>query len=162
MHSRNPLTTLLEASRTEASLADNLYDDDIEATFESCYKELPEVDQPFYSEEAVPVFGGADGAVIVEADNLARYMESNNITDVAQALSNLAEHYNQDPRNMVVMVESEDEAREVVEEAKSLAQKMADRSKLVKVKSSTDFLRDLKVKGIRVAKKKSKKKGKKK
>lgn len=156
---------LVEASKSELCMADNILEDDIECSFEDTWKDLPELSQPLmYTEEQVPVFGigeGAERAIVVEYDNLAKYMESNNITDIVEALNSLKEHYNLE-QPIGIVVESYDSAVEVVEEAKKLNQKAAEKSGLAKVKSSTDLIRDLKEKGVKIWKQKGIKKGKKK
>lgn len=156
---------LVEACKSELCMADNIMEDDIESSFEDTWKDMPELSQPLmYTEEQVPVFGigeGAERAIVVEYDNLAKYMVSNNIEDVVEALDRLKEHYNfEQPIELVV--ESYDSAVEVVEEAKKLNQKAAEKTGLAKVKSSTDLIRDLKEKGVKVWKQKGIRKGKKK
>lgn len=153
---------LVEASKSELCMADNIFEDDIECSFENTWKDLPELSRPLmYTEEQVPVFGIDEGAIVVEYDNLAKYMESNNITDIVEALNSLNEYYNLG-QPIGIVVESYDSAVEVVEEAKKLNQKAAEKSGLAKVKSSTNLIKDLKEKGIKVWKQKGIKKGKKK
>lgn len=155
---------LIEACKSEACRADDILEDVIESSFEDTWADLPMLNQPIiYTEEQVPIFGigeGAERAIVVEHDNLAKYMESNNVTDVVEALDRLKEYYSLD--SLDIVIESYDSAVEVVEEAKKLNQKAAEKSGLAKVKSSTDLLRDLKEKGVKVWKqcgiKKSKKK----
>lgn len=155
---------LVEASKSECCMADNIMEDAIESSFEDTWKDLPELSQPLmYTEEQVPVFGigdGAERAIVVEYDNLAKYMESNNIEDIVEALDRLKEHYALE-QPIGIVVESYDSAVEVVEEAKKLNQKAAEKSGLAKVKSSTDLINKLKEKGVKVWKQRGIKKGKK-
>lgn len=154
---------LAEAARAELNTADNIYEDEIETTFEDMWSDLPELNQPLeYTAEAVTVFGipnGAEKAIVVEYESLAKFMEFNNIDNVVEALDSLKEYYNLD--DIGVVVESYDSAVVVMEEAKKLNQKAAEKSGLAKVKSSTDLLRDLKDQGVKVWKQIGKKKGKK-
>lgn len=153
---------LAEAARAQIITADNFDQDEIETGFEGMWADLPELNQPLeYTAEAVSVFGipnGDEKAIVVEYDNLAKFMEFNNIDNVVEALDSLKEYYNLD--DIGIVVESYDSAVVVMEEAKKLNQKAAEKSGLAKVKSSTDLLRDLKTKGVKVWKRSSKKTGK--
>lgn len=162
--STNVHTLLMEAARSELSAADNIAEDDVESSFEQMWANMPELkDTLFYTEEQVPVFrigGEAEPITVVEFDSLAKYMESNNVTDVVDALNKLREYYELD--ELSIAVESYDEASEVLEEAKVLGHKAGNKVGLAKIKASTELIKDLKEKEIKIFKQKGKKKGKKK
>ena len=151
---------LMEAARSESSKADNVYEDDVESGFEDMWAELPELSAPLvYTEDAVPIFG-IEGNIVVEYDSLSKYMESSNIKDVVEAIEKLKEHYNLD--DLGIVVESYDTAVEVLEEAKKIGSKCTDKSGLIKIKTSTNLLKSIKDRGIKIFRKKGLKKGKKK
>jgi type II secretory pathway component PulF len=88
-------------------------------------------------------------------------MKSANITDVSEALQKLADHNSLDINEMCVVIESGDTLYEVLEEARKVKSPLY-KTKIKNVKSSADLLGMLKTKGIKVAKKKSKRNKKKK
>lgn len=154
---------LMEAAETELTAVDSIFEDEIESTFEDIWAGLPELSEPInYTVEAVNVFGIGENdtrAIVVEYDELAKYMMSNNITNIIEALENISTHYNID--DLGIVIESYDDAVIVIEEAKK-AKSAGNKNALKQVKASTDFISKLKEKGIKVWKKKGLKKGKKK
>lgn len=142
----------------EDDLENNADIADVEADLLDAYadvEELGDEEDIEYTEEMVHVFARPSGSYIVESDLLGKYMESNGIKSVKEAISNIAEFNKIDADSITLLVESSDYVSELIEEAKS----MKDSKKVINQGTSTaKFLKDVKTEGIKVAKKKSKKK----
>lgn len=161
--STNAHHLLMEAAQCELATSDNVFEDEIETSFEDIWADLPELkDDIPYNEDAVLVLRTESADEVftyAEYDNLAKYMEFSNITDVVEALDMLKEHYGLE--DLGIAVDSYDEACDVMKEAKVLG-KAGEKLGLAKVSSSINLIKDLKNKGIKIFKKKGEKKGKKK
>jgi len=171
MLKQNPFIVLTEAMKTESFEVDDLEDvlgddqslqDDIGDAFE----DIDELDDDIeYTAEMVNVIqqeSVSELRYLVEMDNLAKYMESANVTDVSEALTSIAECNSLDVDLMCVVIESEDYAVELLEEAKKMKKSDPTKTKQKGIKSTLDVINMLKTKGIKVVKKKSKAKRKKK
>lgn len=91
---------------------------------------------------------------LVEINNLVPYMKSNGITSVAEALDNISEANNLEAKAVGLLMESDEETKKLVDNAKTKANK----NKLLdKIKKSTDLSDNLKKNGYKVKKKKCKK-----
>lgn len=157
---KNPYRIITEATKDETCINDCLFDDEIEAEFDSVYDDFEDVDDPFYTEEVVPVFKHDDGTVVVETDNLGKFMESNEIADPLEAVERLAEYYDVPLDQMGVLFESYDYSREILDEAKAYKVKTGEMKRLNLIKSTTKLAKDLQAKGIKTFKKIGKKKPK--
>lgn len=160
---KNSLELMSEACKTECGTDDDVESltlDDTKADVDDMLGDADEVDDDElgYTEEAVNLFNSPRlNCVLVEMDNLAKYMITNKITDISEALTNVAEHYEIDPATLAVVVESDEYISELIEEARSVKKEF--KSKTAQdAKSMPAVLKMLKVKGIRVVKRKGRKK----
>ena len=159
MFLKNPIEILVEACESESFKAEDLNFKEVEADFVGVFDGEEELDFELdYAIEMVNVIEATthEGSTyLVEMDVLAKYMKSANITDVSEAINNIAEHNDITADRMAIVIESEDYACELLEEAKKES-KAGSKAKMEKLKKATDFLKDAKDKGVKVVKKKSK------
>lgn len=141
--------------------------------FNSEYDSIPTLEDGVisYTEEVVPVFAYNDMAV-VELESVVKFMESNDITDIEEAMQLIAEHYGVEDLGIVIESDCEckkgkgkkedddddDDYDDDFEEA--CAGRTANKAKKKELKVATEALIDLKNKGFKLFKKPSKKKKK--
>ena len=159
MFLKNPIEILAEACESESFKAEDLNFKEVEADFVGIFDgDLEELDFDLdYAIEMVNVIEAdtrTGSTYLVEMDVLAKYMKSANIDDVSEAISNIAEHNYIDADRMAIVIESDDYAYEMLEEAKK-DKKSGSNDKMEKLKKATDFLKDAKDKGVKVVKKKA-------
>lgn len=160
---KNSFQILKEASGAE-DLDSDLDLDDVEVGFEDTFGDIEELDDDElnYTEETVNVFAQetSEGTrFLVEADLLAKFMMAQNITDISEAMTRVAEHNELDVQAMAVVIESDDYMMELIEEARKMKKaggKTKDKAK--ELQSTIDVVKMVKTKGIKVVKKKSRKK----
>lgn len=146
---------LAEAAKSELSSVESIREDAIESKFETVYAEMDELSEDLmYAEDAIPIFG-VNGVPVVEYDMLAKFMESNDIEDVEEAVNRLKEHYDLD--TLVVAVESYDVASTAMIEAKMLNRPTTYKRGLIHMEAQMTLFDKLKKKGIPMLKKKPKK-----
>lgn len=147
----------------EVMAASNILTEEVTNNFLAETKNIPTMEDGFlvYTEEVVPVFAYKDMAA-VELDNLYKFMESSGHESVTDALNALGEHYNLDPQNICVVIESDEEIYEALEEAKKTTGLGIKEKKLGIMDKATDTITDLKDAGVKLLKKPAKKKKKKK
>ena len=162
MFLKDPYDILTEACKSECGECDDLIEDEVEQELEDEYEEVEELEDDIeYNEDMVPVIQQdiEEGSrYLVEMDVLAKYMISSKEEDPAEALKRIAEANSLEPSSMCIVIESDDYARELIEEAKTTKKKTGSKFKLNKIASSSKLLKHIKNKGIKVLKKKSKKK----
>ena len=96
----------------------------------------------------VPVFTH-ESAYYVEMDNLMKYMQSRNITDVKEAMENVAEANRLELDQLSLVIESKEYMNSVLEEASQLS-KAGDKSLLENCELSVKLINLLKAEGINV------------
>ena len=145
----------LEESSSEKKAAEKELEDELEDTEEMD-------DDVQLTAEMVNLF--YDGRrYYIEAGDLADVMDDEDIDDPEEALDTIKDANKLDASAVIaVMIESKDVLRDYIEEAKA-AKKGGKKNATLKLKDSSNFLKNLKNKGIVVvSKKKKKKKGSKK
>lgn len=145
------------ATKTEIEVDEDF--DELEDEVESCKEYAGDIE---YAADYVPVLAlESDGIPMyaVELDTLNKYMESAEIDDIREALENVAECNNLSMGDMYLMIEDGDTISEAIQEAKS-SKKIS--SKKIKSSAGLEFFKDLKNKKVKVIKKKSKSKKRKK
>lgn len=152
MFFKDPITLLAECA--EADLNYNLETTIEESKIISAYDKIEELEEEVnYAAEFVPVMKIADN-YYTEMQYLAPYMQNNDIRNVAEALNNIAEANNLAPKEVGLIVESQDCVTDKINEA--LGKKNT--KFLGKVKKGEDLVSKLKSNGFKVKKKKSSKK----
>lgn len=108
--------------------------------------------------EMVPVISVAED-YLVEMNSIAGYMQSNEITTIAEALDNVAYVNGLDKFDVGLLIESDDYIKTMIEKADEKCKKDGDKKAknkiLDKIKKSTDVTEKLKKAGYKVKKKKS-------
>jgi len=147
----------------EAALNEDFELDDAEVSadasdIEYALDDLEDLEEDIhYTEEMVNVIGSehnGEPVCLVEMENLAKYMCSNQIRDFSEALENIAK-VNQVPlEEMAVVIESHDTILSALNEAKKAKKLIPD--KLGKIKDTASILKVMKTKGIKVLMRKSK------
>jgi hypothetical protein len=163
---QEPFKLITEACKGESFEVDSVEDDEIECDFEDAYGDVEELEDDIeYTEEMVNVFQQPTKTgfrYLVEFDTLSKYMISANIQDVATAINNIAECNSLSKDDMVVVIESDDYTQEYLEEAKKLKKVDPKKKKMKEAGTTAQILKMMKSNGIKLAKKKSKGKKKKK
>ena len=162
MFNKNAFEIISEASKCDSFNTNSIFTDDVTTEFEDLFVNLAEVDEDeiIYPLDSIPVLQCAsckEAAYFVEMDILGKFMSSNGVEDIAEAMQMIADHNEISLDEMAVLVESEDVALELLEEAKKSKKKIGDHKKLTDISNTTNILKLVKTKGIKVAKKKSKK-----
>lgn len=162
----NGLSVLKECAGTDDSNCDDVYADELLDDLDDAYDDTEELpDDLDYEDDMVNVIEVDEAAgvkYVMEMDSLYKLMESKNI-DVYNAFQSVCECNNLDPNNVGIVIESDDEADDFVDEVKDCQKdSKTEKKKHKQVKEAYDFLKNLKNKGIKTFKKKSKNKNKKK
>lgn len=160
----NPAEIIIEAGNLDLETSGNIMIETAANEFTAECSEIPtlEEDAVFYTEEVVPVFGvnKVTGIkAVVELESVVKFMNSNDIEDIADAVTKIAEHYELNATDLGIVIESNEELEETVQEAKVAAKKGLKKA-LGKVGDAANALKDIKNKGIKVFKKKPNKKKK--
>lgn len=154
---KNTFELISEAAKSEDSEYLDADLDDIESDLDDVYDDIEELDDEEYlnyDEACVPILQQSEDRYLLEMDVLAKYMKSNEIVDFAEAISNLCEYNNIAVEDTYVVVESADSIYELLDEAKRT--KNSKKAKAL-AGSTAEILGLMKTKGIKVVKKKSKK-----
>lgn len=157
---KDPYDILMEACRSECGECDDLVEDEIEREIEDEYVEVEELEEelPYTAEMVNVIEQSIEGGnrYLIDIDDLAKFMEKECEDDPLEALKKIAKANNLEESSMHVVIESDDFIEELLTEAKA-DNKAGSKKKLGKVSGVTKLLKDIKNKGIKVLKKKSKK-----
>lgn len=151
----NPADVIIESSKLDLASASNVLIESTVNSFKETCRAIPTLEEGTiaYTEEVVPVFAYKDTAV-VELENVVKFMESNNISDIAEAARRIAEHYN--IPEVGIVIESDEELEDGIEEARRGA-KQGDEDAIKKMEVATESLKEFKEKGLKLFKKAKKK-----
>jgi hypothetical protein len=159
---KSTFSLISEACKTEESDCDDLYDDSVLSDLDGEIEDIDDVEESElrYTEEMVTVIESADKSqYFIETDNLSKYMISQNIIDVSEAISNICNANSIEESKICLVIESEDDLHDIIKEARATSKGSTIKSKkLGMARDTTAFLKNIKNKGIKIAKKKSKKK----
>ena len=160
----NPAQVIIEAGNMDLETSNNIVIESAANEFSEISSEIPTLEEGtiFYTAEVVPVFEAAEKTGVkgvVELESVVKFMESNDIDDIVDAVERIAEHYNLEGSDLGVVIESTEELEEIVQEAKAAAKKGMNK-KLVDVGGAAKMLKNIKNKGVKIFKKDSSKKKK--
>lgn len=170
----SPTDVIIEAANLDLGSTGDIALESAINDFNNEYDSIPTLDEStiVYDEEVVPVFAYNDMAV-VELENVVKFMESQGIEDIEEAVKMIAEHYNVEELGVVIESDCEckkkkkdddddddDDFDDDFEEA--CATRNVNKAKKKELKVATESLISLKNKGFKLFKKPSKKKAKKK
>ena len=153
MFIKDPYSLLAEAASMDLSVNTSvaLTESQVNTIMES----FDEVDEDVvYTAEMVSVVK-VGGDYLVEMNALYPYMQSNNITSVAEALNNVAAVNGLQEKAVGLLIESDDRTAEMIQEACKKGSKAKEKA-LDKIKKATKIPAKLKKEGFPVKKKKGK------
>ena len=139
-----------EAALGEEFQVSDLISDELKTTYKECINAMPIIPKSLvgYNANMVPVFTH-ESAYYVEMDNLMKYMQSRNTTDVKEAIENVAEANKLEVDQLSLVIESKEYMESVLEEASNLS-KAGDKSLLENCELSVKLINLLKAEGINV------------
>lgn len=162
---KNPADIIAESATVDLEMqaAHNILTEDITNNFFIETEDIPTMEDGYmvYTEEVVPVFE-YKGMAAVELENLQKLMEDGGYESITDALNALGEHYNLDPQNICVVIESDEEIYTAIEETRKTTGFDVKNKKLGIMTQATKTLDDFKSMGVKLLKKPAKKKKKKK
>lgn len=168
MFIKDPYNILLEACKSECGECNDLAEEEVEQELEDEYAEVEEVEdgETFYNADMVnvirhdpdPVEEDADVYYLVDMEDLGKYMDVNEIKEPEEAIEQIADANGIEESAICIVIESDDAMKQLIEEAKNIKKSDAKKIKLGKISGATKLIKDLKNKGIKLKKKKSKKK----
>lgn len=150
---KNATELLQEACACDDCNVEDLYDEDEEEELDNEYDDIDDLeDDIIYTEEMVNIIQVDNNSYlgkinVIEYDNLNKLMESKSI-DAKQAVDSICEYYNIEAANTYVLIESMESIKETLQEACNKGAK----------KKVSKAIKDLKDKGVKLIKKKDKKK----
>lgn len=146
---------LKEAAKVEEVVAGEtdvtgVISDELQTRYKACADCIKVIDKGLvaYKEEMVPVFK-ADEEYFVEMDNVVKYMESCDVKDIKEAMTNIAEANEISVGSMALVVESKANMETTIEEAIELS-KEGDKSLLEDCELAVKLINKLKQDGINV------------
>ena len=153
MFIKDPYSLLAEAASMDLSVNTSvaLTESQVNTIMES-FDEVNE--DVVYTAEMVSVVQ-VGGDYLVEMNALYPYMQSNNITSVAEALNNVAKVNGLQEKSVGLLIESDDKTKSLIEAANKKCGKAKEKA-LDKIKKATKIPAKLKKEGFPVKKKKGK------
>ena len=153
MFIKDPYSLLAEAASMDLSVNTSvaLTESQVNTIMES-FDEVNE--DVVYTAEMVSVVQ-VGGDYLVEMNALYPYMQSNNITSVAEAFNNVANVNGLQEKSVGLLIESDDKTKSLIEAANKKCGKAKEKA-LDKIKKATKIPAKLKKEGFPVKKKKSK------
>ena len=153
MFIKDPYSLLAEAASIDLSVNTSvaLTESQVNTIMES-FDEVSE--DVVYTAEMVSVVK-VGGDYLVEMNALYPYMQSNNITSVAEALNNVAKVNGLQEKSVGLLIESDDKTKSLIEAAAKKGGKAKEKA-MDKIKKATKIPAKLKKEGFPVKKKKSK------
>lgn len=164
MVNKTAFDIISECSLTDGYNTNSMFDSDVDVELNTLYKDIAKAidgNAIVYTPASIPVLqvdSEDDHPFVVELDMLAKYMQTNSIVDIEQGVKDIAEANHIDASNLYVLIESEDEVREYLEEAKKIRKATGSKKKIAGTINTASILNKLKTKGIKIAKKKPSKK----
>ena len=153
-----------EAAEAENFNVSSIFDSDVDAEFGSLYNDIKnEIDSAdlSYPAESIPVlaidrdYSEDCTPYCVEFDMLAKYMVSNGELEIDKAMIDIAQANDIQLDELSLLIDSEDDVAEYLEEAKKIRKATGNKKKLDSAYNTAAILKYIKTKGIKVAKKKS-------
>lgn len=150
MFTKSCMDIIKEASASEDYNVTDIISDELRASFMECVGEMPIVarEAVAYNSKMVPVFQTED-EYLVEMDNVFKYMKSFEITDIAEAMENIADANEIDVNEMALVIESEEYMGSVIESAIEQS-KAGDKTLLENCELTIKLINMLESEGIKV------------
>lgn len=150
MFTKSTIDIIKEAALAEEFQTSDIESDELRGNFNECVGNIPVIarETVAYNARMVPVFQ-LESAYFVEMDTLAKYMNSFEITDVAEAMENIAEANEIDVDDMALVIESEEYMNSIIESAITQS-KNGDKSLLESCELAVKLINMLESEGITV------------
>jgi len=141
---------LKEAALAEEFQVTDYITDELKGKYSDCVKAMPIIPSKTvaYNCNMVPVFQN-ESAYFVEMDNVVKYMNSFEITDIKEAMENIAEANEIELEDMSLVIETREYMDSVIENAVQLS-KLGDKSLLENCELSIKLINMLESEGINV------------
>ena len=139
-----------EAAVSEEFNVTDIITDELKANYADCMACMPIIakEAVAYNSHMVPVFQN-ESSYFVEMDNVFKYMKSFEITDIKEAMENIAEANDISIGDMSLVIESRDYMDSVIENAIEQS-KAGDKTLLENCELSVKLINMLKSEGINV------------
>ena len=139
-----------EAALAEEFNVSDIITDELKSKYSDCMNNMPIVDKSLvaYNCNMVPVFQNESG-YFIEMDNVVKYMNSFEITDVKEAMENIADANEIRLENMSLVIESKDYMNSIIESAIKQS-KAGDKTLLENCELSIKLINLLESEGINV------------
>lgn len=162
---KNPLSIISEACETDDFNTEDLdeeMEDEYEGEILDDYDDFEELEESItYTEEMVNIIAQPTSSgqrYLMEYDSLAKYMVSSDTTDIEEAMKKVCESNNILFEDTCLLVESKQDMVEYLAEAKTKKRSKVKVNLNKKLKTTANFFKTVKNKGIKVVKKKNKSK----
>lgn len=139
-----------EAALAEDFNVTDMISDELKSKYSDCIENMPIIPKSLvgYKCDMVPVFQH-ESSYYVELDNVVKYMNSREITDVKEAVENIAEANDLELEQVSLVIESRQYMESVMKEAIELS-KLGDKSLLENCELSIKLINLLEAEGIHV------------
>ena len=150
MLTKSTVDIIKEAALAEEFQTSNIEADEMRTNFNECVNAIPVIakETVAYNSKMVPVFQN-DSGYFVEMDTLAKYMNSFEITDIKEAMENIADSNEIELEEMALVIESEEYMNSVIESAITQS-KNGDKSLLESCELAVKLVNMLESEGIKV------------
>ena len=139
-----------EAASLEEFSVSNVVEDELKHACRECIKDIPVVSKEVvgYSASLVPVFAN-EGAYYIDLPDLVKYMDSTEVSDIKEAMEDVAEANNLSVEEMSLVLESREYMESVIESAAEIS-KAGDATMLEECELAVKFINMLISEGINV------------
>ena len=150
MLTKSTIDIIKEASLTEEFQTSDLVSDELKTNFNECVNNIPIIakETVAYNSKMVPVFK-QESSYFVEMDTVVKYMNSFEITDIKEAMENIADANDIEIEEMSLVIESEEYMNSVIESAIEQS-KAGDKSLLESCELAVKLINMLESEGIKV------------
>lgn len=138
------------AALNEEFNVSDVVSDELKLAYKECVKDMCIVPKELvaYKEHMVPVFKNED-SYLVEMDNVVKYMNSCEVTDIKEAMENIAEANELQLEDVALVIESREYMDSVIENAVEQS-KLGDTSLLESCELAVKLVEMLESEGIKV------------
>ena len=139
-----------EAALSESFNTSDMINEELRSDYNSCIKGMPVISKKYisYTAEMIPVFEH-ESSYLVEMDNIVKYMSSNDIKDIREAMEDIARENGISMSKLALVVETKQYMNSVMESAIQMS-KAGNKALLEDCELSMKLLNMLKEDGIKV------------
>lgn len=150
MLTKSTVDIIKEAALAEEFQVSDIESDELKSNFNECVNNIPVIakEAVAYNSKMVPVFQ-YESVYFVEMDTVVKYMNSFEITDIKEAMENIAESNEIEVEDMSLVIESEEYMSSVIESA-IVQSKAGDKSLLESCELAVKLINMLESEGVRV------------